>query len=145
MKKFLLIHVFIVICSFCFSQQESKPTLYMDIYFGGGFVGGDFLTMEIDGSRIYERYGIYSIPNLALANGSIKVLRDDTQLFWINSEDQVGKLNVDAKDTYTIMIYLRGQVQEVELNLERGKYVIISIDKDEKVELSQLDHIPQFE
>ena len=143
LKLFLLSLILSLIHASTQAQNTRQSDLYFSIYFGGGFER-DSLSLSINSVEVFSNHHLHSVPNLGLAGGGVKIIRDGKKLYVLNSDDKVSKTCDKTPEEVSFKFIFRGKEHVFDVQDEKGRYLIFSCGVNGEIVLEQLEKEPAF-
>lgn len=138
-----LLFVILGLSGFTKAQDIDQSDLYFSVYFGSGFES-DSLSLSINSTQVFSNHHLHSIPNLGLAGGGVKIIRDGKKLYALNSDDKVSKTCDKTPEEVSFRFLFRGKEQVFDVQQTKGRYLVFSCGVNGEIVLEQLEKEPIF-
>ena len=125
------------------AQNADQSDPYFDVYFGSGFEK-DSLSLSINNANVFSNHHLHSIPNLGLADGGVKIIRDGKKLYAFNSDNKVSKAHDKTPEEVSFRFLFRGKEQVFDVQQTKGRYLVFSCGVNGEIVLEQLEKEPAF-
>lgn len=122
-----------------FSQERS---LYLDIYFGGGYKN-DSISVSVNDVNVIKNSRISSMLSLGLSGVWLKGINSKNHIYILNSDNQVFKIKM-KKSIIKILIIFRGEIYNFDIKPNDGAYLVFTYGIGNRINLEQYKHAPSF-